>query len=265
MKTKLQFVPRFVSLIFVILACFSCRFYVVAQNSEDSGKNKLLMPSEEKFEEATDLVAPWRSSGCSELNREFREPNCHPVTPKEWRGSDVLTLYNKDGSLWYRFSVNPANSDHFLRNIKKEFLPFATFLSGPDAIILRMVGESSHWYEVEVNEETRETKFVLKSDPMWAKTKWSYWLYEMKFLKFKDEQPPLLDKQDGKVIEASSDLQFYHFRFLKADGDWAYVEGIGNQKLHYGWIRWRKGRDMLIKSSNGLFKFAETKINAENK
>jgi len=265
MKTKLRLIPRISSLTLIIFAFFNCQVFVAAQTDAESKDVKLLPPAEEKFQEATDLVAPWRSSGCSEINREFREPNCYVVTPKEWRSSDVLTLYNKDGLLWYQFSVNPANSNHFLRNIKKEFLPFATYLSGPDAVILRMIGESSHWYEVEINEETRETKFVLKSDPMWAKTKWIYWLYEIKFLKFNDEQQSLLDKPDGKVIEASSDLQFYHFRFLKADGDWAYVEGIGLQKLYYGWIRWRKGRDMLIKSSNGLVKFAETKINAENK
>lgn len=125
-----------------------------------------------------------------------------------------------------------------------------------------MVGESPHWYEVEVNEETRATKFVLKSDPMWAKTKWSYWLAKIRFFKFGDSEPPLRDKPNGEVIEESANLRFYSLKFLKADGDWAYVEGY-KSKTYRGWIRWRKGRDMLVKDSFNLFNVAKPKIQME--
>lgn len=258
MDSKLHFVKRVMPLIFAILFIVNCYLSGNAQNNGGEKNNDLLPPAEEKFEEATDLIVPWRSSGCSTMNREFREPDCHLVTGREWTSSEVVTLYNEDGSLWYRFSLNAKSPDYFVRNTKTGFLPFATFPAGADTVILRQTGESPNWYKVEVNEETRAAKFVLKNDPMWAKTKWSYWLYQMQSFKYTDDFP-LLDKPNGKTIEESAGLQFETVKFLKADGDWAFVEGYIHPKAYRGWIRWRKGRDILVSDDSGLFNIAKTK------
>jgi hypothetical protein len=245
-------VRKLAFLLFLIATSFVPGF---AQNNSDSEKEMFSSPAEEKFQETDALAVPWRSSGCPTDTYVIREPNCHLVTGNEWSSSHMMSLYNEDGSLWYHFSVDPKSSDYFGRNKKKVFLPFATYPDYADVVILRLVGESPHWYKVEVNEETQATKFILKSDPMWAKTRWSYWLAEMKIFKLNEDQPPLRDKPDGQVIEESAKLRVDKVTFLSADGDWAYVKGYSYQKKYQGWIRWRKGRDILIKDRFGILIF----------
>lgn len=261
MKIKTYPFRQLFTFFFVIFASIVFFLPVIAQNSAKIEDNKLLPPLEEKFEIATDLVVPWRSSGCYIGTIRVQEAGCHRVTEKESLSSDMLNLYNEDGTLWYRFSVQPSSPDYYLRNPKLGFLPFGTYPKIVMGVFLRMVGESPNWYEVEVNEETRATKFVLKNEPMmWAKTKWSYWLMEINLLKFIGEQQQLRDKSDGKIIEESADAKFENVKFIKADGDWAYVEGGVYQKTYRGWIRWRKDRDILVKDLYGVFNFAKPKV-----
>jgi hypothetical protein len=178
-------------------------------------------------------------------------------------------LYDENGALWYRFSLSLAKDDFFLKSKKKGFLPLAPELREirdyepafpPDLVILRMVGESEHWYEVEINEKTKETKFVLKNDPLWAKTRWSYWLYYGWNLKLDGNKVKLLDNPDGKIIETSADINFGEVKFLKADGDWAHVEGIDKNIKYRGWIKWRDGRKFLVGCIFNDYKIPESKI-----
>jgi hypothetical protein len=231
---------------------------VTSAQNLNAPTNELLLPSKEKFREATDLTTPWRSSGCR-VFPEFQEANCYQVTVKEYRSSDILTLYNEDGSVWYRFSLTFQSPEYFLRNTKKGFLPFSTDhgflpegtmefgkLFPPQIVILRMVRESQNWYEVEINEETKATKFILKSDPMWAITTWSYWLYEGVNFTIDSKKLQIRDKPKGKVIEETTNLDLEKVKFLKADGDWAYVQASKNQTIYRGWIQWRDGRNILV-------------------
>lgn len=237
---------------------------VFPQNSADLNIASIPQPAEEEFQPATDLVSPWRSSGCNLMGMEFKEPNCYHVKNDMWRISDMLTLYNQDGTVWYRFSLAPQKSDYFLKNPKPGFLPFATpFSPEPSVVLLRMVSESPNWYEVEVNEQTRATKFVSKNDPMWGTTKWSYWLYESVILKL-DGTQYLRDKPNGEVIAESANVQFDKVKFLKQNGDWAFVHEFAKPNGYHGWIRWRKGRDIMVGCLYNNNKVPETKATADN-
>jgi hypothetical protein len=237
---------------------------VFSQNRSDLKIDSVSPPAEEKFQASADLVSPWRSSGCNPLaDKEFRELNCYQVSDADWRKSDVLTLYNADGTIWYRFSLTYDSAIHFLKNTKSGFLPFSTPYADDHIVLLRMVSESSNWYEVEVNEKTRATKFVSKNDAMWATTKWSYWIFESLFLKFGDTQK-LLDKPDGEVIKESSDFIFDKVKVLKVEGDWAYVRNVAQPKEYYGWIRWRKGRNILVGCLYNDNKVPEAPIDFDN-
>lgn len=250
--------------IFVLLTIAASFTFVSAQTPADSKDEIILPPAEEKFQETDALATLWRSSGCSRLNYDLREPNCHLVTGKEYMNTDMMTLYNEDGSLWYGFSVNFKSPDNFRKKMKKEFLPFVTYPSPDSVVVLRMVGESANWYKVEINEETREIKFILKNDPMWAKIKWHYLLVQMKFLKFDDKNNPIRDAPDGKIIEEFVNIQSSYTVYLKTEGDWALVVPIGHSEKKAGWIQWRKGRELLVKPKQDLFTFATSKTNSEN-
>jgi hypothetical protein len=265
MKMSLNYISRLRSLIIVFLVALCLP--TIAQNQHVSQNEQILPPIEEKFQEATDLVSPWRSSGCNPLAAEFREPNCYFVKTDVWRKSDVLMLYNEDGSIWYRFSIDFQSPDYFLDDKKMGFIPFATPYGNsgtPHIVLLRMVAESPHWYEVEVNEQTRATKFVLKSDPMWGTTKWSYWLYESGLLRLGGKQA-LRDKPNGKIIEETANFSFDKVKALKVEGDWVYVQGFLNPNRYFGWVRWRKGRNILVGSLYNNAKVPEIEINVEDK
>lgn len=121
MKTKLRYILQLLSLVFAISIITTYCLPVTAQDNARSEKKKLLPPAEEQFQEATELVAPWRSSGCHKIPGSVQEVNCHSVTGEEWQNSDVLTLYNKDDSLWFRFSLNPKSPNNFLQNKNMNF------------------------------------------------------------------------------------------------------------------------------------------------
>jgi len=216
--------------------------------------NSVPPPSQEQFVVSDNVAIPWRVSdmGCR-TGTVYPSQNCRLISNVEFDRADILTIYNLDGTLWYRFSLSSKSPDYF-HTKKMDFEPFASWgIKGyPFALALRLVGESAHWYLVEINEKTRATKFILKSDPMWFKTTWSF-LFSWSFNVVVDQNCiKLLDKPNGEVIKETADAYFTKLKFVKLDGDWMYVGGIGSANWpftrRYGWIRWRKGRNVLVGS-----------------
>jgi hypothetical protein len=268
MNMKKTMSLSFFTLIFITLANLS----IYAQGNINAGE-KILSPAEERFEKASDLISPWRESGClkatTALHWQYENPDCTPVSGKQSAETHFLTLYNSDESIWYGFSLNCFNPAYFRKKPKQDFLPLATgFSEFDDYVVLRMTGESKHWYEVEVNEQTRAVKYVLKSDPTWAKTTWDYWLFKGNGGQYADyflvgsEREMLRDKPNGKVIERPGDFDVNRVDFLKADGEWAYVRIY--QSSFKGWLRWRKGREFLVGCAFNNFKVPETMPDLEN-
>lgn len=241
--------------ILCLLLIVSINNVVSAQNEATKQNKELRPPIQENFEKDEQLVEPWANVVCQISDKEVNPPGCPIIRTREtWFAASSLTLYNDDGTVWFNFSLDNRNPRHFLKNKKEEFLPFATEYDN-QGITLRMVAESPNWYEVEVNEATQITKFILKSDPLWVKVTWNYLLAKARMLEFdKENKPQLYDKPNGKVIEESSELYRGNFHFLlKIEGEWALVDGF-NQKPYQGWVRWRKGREMLFESKT-LYKF----------
>lgn len=259
MKIKMRNYVLSFLMLYIAFCCIPVSAQVVVDHDLS---DKIASPADEEFQKATDFVSPWRDSGCN-LAPLIQEPGCYKVPVDKYPKANVLTLNNEDGSRWYQFNINWSDPDFYRKDMKSGFLPFATLFHTKRVIILRMVGESPHWYQVEVNEKTQETKYVSKSDPMWTKSTWSHWLAAMEGFVPKDSDNVLLDKPDGKVIENAAKIKFEEYTFLEADGDWVYVEAAehkGNFRglVYKGWIRFRKGRELLVKSNSYLdFKVAE--------
>jgi hypothetical protein len=239
---------------------------IAGQRDSDISADRVEIPGEEKFVASDEVVIPWRDSGSGcEAGSAHPTPNCLILPNKVASSADILSLYNPDGTLWYRFSLSSKSSDYFYTNTEISFKPFSligAFEKYPDGIVLRMIGESEHWYEVEVNEKNRATKFILKSDPMWSKASWGFVFSWSRNVKIDQDQVKLRDKPNGEVIKETADAHFGSFEFEKLDGDWMYVGGIGDIKLpykrYYGWIRWRNGREILVGSVLNRYKIPET-------
>lgn len=208
-------------------------------------------PKEEKFVPSQDLVGTWRSIGCGKIVDERPEHGCSKIEySKEFQSSFVFTLYNSDGTIWWRASL-VGEANHFWVHKNQGFQPFAiNSKTNPDGIVLRMVAESKNWFEVEINERTRKTKYIWRKDPAWAKTPWEFWLKLGVTLRVPDKEEPFRDQPDGKVLDGSGSRNSDWVTFLKRDGDWAYVEdtnpyGLAPSRVR-GWIRWRNGRELLV-------------------
>ena len=276
MREKIYLATRTFKLIFLASVFVAISFLpVAAQVPKASVKDQILPPSQEKFQERDQLVSPWRESGCDFTVDEFNQSDCYrlDVHDSRYDTSHILTLYDDSGLIWYRFSIlwrgdpNVKYPIHFTEDPKIGFLPFSlTHQKWTGIVILRMVGESPHWYKVEVNENTQATQYVLKSDPMWVKKEWSYWLYEGLSLKLGENNSFLFDKPNGKIIEETTNQKFDGVQLIKVEGDWAYVKQFSklDNHLYKGWVRWRKGRDLLVGCILNDMKVPETKIDAGN-
>jgi hypothetical protein len=255
----------------VLLLILICGLQAVAQIDGALPDDKIASPGEEEFTTIDALATPWRDSGCilfAEASQQ--EPGCKNTGGRPEENAS-LTIYDSDGSVWYSFSVWEQNKDYFLKysmipndnpgygfhpeiyGFRKEgFHPLATpgvFL--PYTVVLRMVGESPHWYKVEVDEQARDVRYIAKNDPMWAKKSWDFWLYKGfgngENIIFGDrDREPLRDKPNGKVIE-DSPIGEEKLKVLKVEGEWIYVKALKNSYSTLGWIRWRNGRDILLK------------------
>jgi hypothetical protein len=191
--------------------------------------------------------------GCAKMPDDRPEHGCKKLDySKEFMNAQNFFLYDPDGTVWWsanRLASNDyrdAGKDYFGSNPKEGFKPF--FSNGRD-IILRLVSESPNWFEVEINESTRKTKFVSKTDPAWSKTRWDFWLklnYEM--LLYPDQR--LMDAPNGKLIEGGSGAALESVNFLGMEGDWAYVENRnklpGSDSVR-GWVQWRRGRTIMVR------------------
>lgn len=208
-------------------------------------------PQKEVFKSQGGLVGSWL--GCSKMPDDRPEHGCNKtVWAEEFQSAQNFTLFNADGSVWWHASrlQNSAYRQiglEWFGDGKKDFEPF--FFDTRN-IVLRLVAESSNWFEVEINETTRQTKFVHKKDPAWAKTDWEIWLKQEGTIVVPDEQR-LRDAPNGKIVESTKDRVLgERVRVLWTDGDWAFVETIeaplSNEERFRGWIRWKRDRDLLI-------------------
>jgi hypothetical protein len=211
-------------------------------------------PSQEQFKPASDLITPWRNQLCSFKKVRDDGRRCFRATREEEKKvSSNLTIYRSNGTVWYRFGLFGGQPDYYLgQNKNDSFKPFTSNLVSNPNVLLRLTAESDNWFKVEINEDTRETRYILKSDPLWMKTNWETWLtYWGGPIYPAREQEPLRDKPDGNVIEEFAPVAYQSYRFFKAEGDWMYVEGV-NLTLsqiygkYKGWIRWREGRKILV-------------------
>jgi len=232
-------------------------FVTSGQSTENRTNNPVPKPSDEEFEDSIDVVIPWRDSfkGCDGVWSAVKWPDCPRIGGKEMDERSMLKLYNGDGTIWYSFSVlhgsDGAPPDFVERNA--DFRPLAPTPRADNlgSVVLRLVAESPHWYRVEVNEQTRATKFILKSDPNWVKTSWGFLFNWSRRIYIDQDRVKLRDKPDGEIINEYAAFHYDALIFRKIEGDWLYVEGVRNfftPNLYYGWIRWRKGRDILVGS-----------------
>jgi hypothetical protein len=227
--------------------------FVAAVQGQTESNAELRRPDQETFVSSSELLSPWRSSGClpGTGRAEFNASNCHRVTTSEWDTADTLSLFNADGTLWHRFSLTYKDRSYFFKYPKDGFAPFSipnAHLGAPSVVVLRLVGESPNWHQVEVNEKTRATKFVPKNDRSWLKTSWAYWLAKSPTMYLRSSPLSLHIAPNGAVVDLPSGAVFEEVQLIRIEGDWAMVVASAPRTttVYRGWLKWRDGRDLLV-------------------
>ena len=210
-------------------------------------------PREEKFTTFDGVAIPWRDSDriCDVISAHPQK-NCPVITVAERSITHMLSIYDREGALWYRLSVSFDDPAYYANDKTHDFRPVG---QRPYYLLLRAVGESKDWYEVVVNEEKETIKFVRRDDPLWSLITWSDVFNWSRNVEIDQSDVELRDAPDGKIIADYVDVEYNRLKFMKLDGDWMYVEGIRTipGTLYYGWIRWRDGRNILVGSIlNGM-------------
>ncbi|HEX8637159.1 MAG TPA: hypothetical protein VF692_03775 [Pyrinomonadaceae bacterium] len=206
--------------------------------------NEISYPNDEVFTNTSGLITSGRvtatrpNGGSVDFN--------HPKT-------ETMNLYEKDGRLWYRFSTWNDSPLFVDNNKKKEFAPFTSYTSLIYHFLFRLVAESPNWYEVEINEETRETKYILKNDHSFARTDYDHYIRTEKpywNVKIDNRSTDLLDAPNGKKIDSYVPEEINEYDIREKKGDWIKVELIEGDKAKEdrtnGWVRWRDGRKILV-------------------
>lgn len=244
--TSFRFGKKY-SLFFVIILFFAVN---TSAQSNSASINEISSPNDEVFVKTSGLISSGRVVGTRPNGGSIDSD--HPKT-------EIMSIYDKDGQLWYQFSIwddTPLSIDN---NKKKEFVPFTSFgtgIGGVHRFWLRLVAESSHWYEVEINEETRETKYILKTDQSFAKTDFRDWIgpeLGRNHVTIDNRTTPLLDAPNGKKIDTDVPEEINSYDIWEIKGDWIRVALHEINKVKEartnGWVRWRNGRKILVGSS----------------
>ena len=247
-----------------ISVCIILSFHIVAaQKTYTVNVEEMPPPKSEEFRTATGLLIQYgmKDMSCNPISANPKR-DCPVVTVAEAKLRSYHYIYDDEANVWYEFSSMSSDNANYLNRLKDDFRPLGPTIykdslggmtSYGNLILLRIARESPHWYEVEVNEKTRDTKYIPKEDPTWAKADWSD-IFNISFNVYIDpELTILLDKPDGKPIECKNYASKHIFARL--DGDWMLVNDWTSDFMKRpentrckGWIRWRNGREILVGS-----------------
>jgi hypothetical protein len=230
---------------FAVLACASS---VMAQSFESQVEVPTIpAPLDETFKETPDeLISPARYNYCFSVVIVYPErvppADCKDRKPYREKDQTTLTIYRGDGSVFYVFGryIWPYDGV-IIEELGIKLLP----AMGPP--VLRLKRESDHWYEVEVNIDTGLKKYVLKSDPRWARTDYGFEVRNGYHIKIDPTNAQFYDRPNGNRIELPENEIREKYRVVKTEGEFAFVEydetprGRGQV-----WLRYRKGPDLIV-------------------
>ncbi len=211
-------------------------------------------PAAEEFSAASGIVIPRRFLYCLPPNESIivRSDCERKNPPEERRVFNWLPIYHADGEVWFTLKVVLGRTDGHYPGKVKDFKPFSEV---PGALVMRLSAESEHWYEVEVDEDTRETKYVSKVDGHWMRTTF-HTLFEGRFVHV-GRGTKIFDAPDGTLIEERA-ADHLDARYLRLNGDWMLLEFYSDlKKVYQGWIRWQDGRRVLIGSAYNHWKIPD--------
>ena len=237
---------------FFLFTLFFLTVNIFAQNNQ-ANENQIPIPGSEVFKKTSGLITPGSYLGTTPNGGSWASN--HPET-------ETATIYNKDGSLWYRFSIYKSSPLFYSKNTKEGFSPFSLFANSDCDFYLRLVAESPNWYEVEVNEQTQKTKYVARNDHFFEKITYEYYLNPGSYIHIDNKLMPLLNGINGEKIDDYIEEKNNEYHVIEIKGDWLRVRQNDGNKSETerisGWVRWRDGRKIFVGTHFNDWKIPES-------
>ncbi|HPQ09152.1 MAG TPA: hypothetical protein PK995_07985 [Bacteroidia bacterium] len=157
--------------------------------------------------------------------------------------NEMITFFNLDNSVWYRFKYC-YGCDIEINDLEKKFIPYAYHIDY-FIMILRVVKMDSGSFYVIVNEEQRLIKKINKNNYFTFRNWKEHILNDVSSIDFDVNKNPVMEKpeENSKRVE-NVDGEFYFPVEIK--GEWLKINWIKGKKEYYGWIKWKNKNTLLI-------------------
>ncbi len=180
MMGKRSKMKKVIYLMFLVLCC--CAKFGIAQDNKAIDSEKLAPPAEESFQAATGIATSRSQASCYSWEKHLIavKPGCETLyfgKNEKYGSNPTYYIYNEDGTIWFDLPWGRPNDVEF--RLSKE-IGFEPFRYGPsDATAMRITGESENWYRVEVNEKTREIKYIPKATILGKKSVGNFLFFKL--------------------------------------------------------------------------------------
>lgn len=157
---------------------------------------------------------------------------------------DTIRIFNKDGSLWYKFSFFYDDSDNKFDYPNNDFKPLA-FHPDNFLLMLKVTDRSIDRYEVIVNEKSHLKKYIKKDQDFLLFQSWKEHILSLSSVDFNETTNPILEKpfkNAGRIYYDNDEL----YRPNQIKGEWLQLKWGSERDWKYGWIRWKDNEKLLI-------------------
>jgi hypothetical protein len=177
------------------------------------------------------------------------------VLSDHYSKNEFVQIYNADGSVWHKFTFY---DEEVFRERNTSFRPFA-FHRDYFLLVLKCMGQSENRFEIVVNEENGERKYVKANDPVLKFQTWEEHILNNIFaVDFDRKQNPVLEAPGGRIKSVRFPKEVY-FHPVEIKGGWLKIRWEGTKQAaaknkvgNFGWIKWNKDKTLLLE----LFYFA---------
>lgn len=156
---------------------------------------------------------------------------------------DTIRLFDKTGSLWYKFSFFYDEDNGRFNHPNEEFSPLSFH---PDyfLLVLSVTNKLSDRYEVMVNEKTGKRKYLIIDAFLTFQT-WEEHILDAFSVGFDVKTNSLRkDPLDGSDTLHFDRNEFYHPTQIK--GEWLQVKWGSEGNWSYGWVKWEENGRLII-------------------
>lgn len=178
-------------------------------------------------------------------NKELINSGIGVLVIDNFEDKDTIKIYSDNNNIWYKFTFYDSESIVKFNYNNKKFLPFGFH---PDYFILELVvkNEYKDKYEVIINEETKETKFIYKEKFM-KFFSWSEYVLSLSSVGFDPNENPIRKKNSiqSEIIPFNHD---FDYKPLMIEGEWLLLQWESDNKINNGWIKWKNKGKLIVYS-----------------